>query len=298
MSLRAATTALTAATLLVSAGCADISSRFPPPKDPGPKRERASEQTPVSDLEEEERVFENRGELDLLISSLASEARDTERADAGPEASPAGSEDADAGARVPTAEQLWALDDEQCLARLERAGVSVREPELETPMVRTPVLLAGPVAGVEFRPRWPRPEAVNAVMDCRLVLALVAVAREAAARGASSILFYSTYRPLPPERRARKKHSQHRRALAIDIRWFEMADGETIDLMEDYERHPGEPPCEDEPETEAGRFLQELACRLHELKVFNVILTPNANKAHHSHFHFDITPEASWYIIR
>ncbi len=223
------------------------------------------------------------------------------------------------GISVPVAFDTWNLSDESCLALLHEAGIEARRPDFPTPLVKTPLLLDGPIEGVEVVPRWPRKaRPVNAVMDCRLVVALVAVAREAKRGGFSRVLFYSTYRPLkpPPEkceegragaacRKAKRRYekalagpSQHRRALAIDIRAFERPDGTMADVLEDYERHDGKPPCEDEPETEEGRFLKDLACALHGQKAFNVILTPNANEAHHNHFHFDITPKAKWYIVR
>ncbi len=220
---------------------------------------------------------------------------------------------------VPAAFENWKQTDEQCMDALARFGVKTRKPDFDTPFVNAPVLLDGPIEGVEIRPRWPRSQQVNAVMDCRLALALVNLAREAKRHGVVEVLFYSTYRPIKvpdgPCARGKKgracraakkaykkakkgKMSQHRRALAIDIRWFVMEDGETIDLLEAYERHSKKPPCKDEPKTSAGRFLKDFACALHDAKTFNVMLTPNSNKDHHNHFHFDITPDARWYIIR
>lgn len=220
---------------------------------------------------------------------------------------------------VPVAFENWKQTDEQCMDALSRFGAKTRKPDFDTPFVNAPVLLDGPIEGVEIRPRWPRSQPVNSVMDCRLALALVNLAREAKRHGVAQVLFYSTYRPIKVPsgpcasgkkgracRAAKKaykkakqgKMSRHRRALAIDIRWFVMEDGETIDVLEHYERHSKKPPCKDEPETSAGRFLKDFACALHEARTFNVMLTPNANKDHHNHFHFDITPDAKWYIIR
>jgi len=279
-------------------------------------------------LDEEEDLLEDQDALSSLISSLfAPPVREPDAGDgdAGPELTETpvapGAADAGAGAAGAAALdafEIWSLSDEDCIARLADEGVATTSPGFDTPLVRTPVLLDGPVAGVEIRPRWPRPEPVNEVMDCRLALALVRVAEIAARGGVERILYYSAYRPLgpPPERcpagaagagcrrekrryeRAMSKPSQHRRALAIDIGWFERADGTTIGVLDDYERRDGQPPCRTEAKTEEGRFLRDLACALHDEKVFNVVLTPNANEAHHNHFHFDITPDARWYVIR
>lgn len=150
------------------------------------------------------------------------------------------------------------------------------------------------------------------------MLALVELARQAKLLGVKEIQYYSTYRPLrkPPKsckagkagsrcrklkksyRKAQKSPSQHRAALAIDIRWFVTDRGETIDVLEDFERRSRADPCATRTRTEKGRLLQRFACGLHDEKIFNVMLTPNANKAHHNHFHFDITPNATWYILR
>ncbi|MCP4199200.1 MAG: extensin family protein [Proteobacteria bacterium] len=212
----------------------------------------------------------------------------------------------------------WKLTPRQCLSKLRKAGVRFKKPAFSTPKVRTPLLLIGPIAGVEIKPRWPKNQHVNAVMDCHLMLALVEVARQASRLGVKKILYYSTYRPLrePPDtckrgkagshcrkqkrayRKAKRSPSQHRKALAIDIRWFVTDSGETIDVLEDFERRRHRFPCDTRTRTDKGRLLQQFACSLHYNETFNVMLTPNANKAHHNHFHFDITPDATWYILR
>jgi hypothetical protein len=279
--------------------------------DPDDEEEQVHE-----DLEQEEQSLESQSELDQLISKLNADQPGQAPAAATPAQPIPGSGDRPA---IPVALDNWRQTDEQCLARLAEHGVRTSRPDFDTPQVKAPVLLEGPILGVEIRARWPRANRVNEVMDCRLALALVAVAHEAKRGGIEQILFYSTYRPLKPppetcdkgqagascrkakrkyEKALKKKHAQHRKALAIDIRWFVDNSGETIDVLEHYERKDKHPPCADEPETDAGRFLVELACTLHELGIFHVMLTPNSNKAHHNHFHFDITPDSTWYAIK
>lgn len=304
--------------IAVAAACAEPARRAsasPAASAPPEPLFAPDDRRPIIDPREEDIFHEDEDLIGELIANLLRE---------GDEAAADGDEDEDppepppGGITVPVARDSWPLSDEECLALLAAAGIETAPPDFETPLVRTPLLLTGPIEGVTIRPRWPRPESVNAVMDCRLVLALVAVAREVFRAGYSEILFYSTYRPLKPPprkcpagrqgaacRKARLRHeramarpSQHQRALAIDIRFFVRPDGSTIDVLEHYERNDGKPPCDDEPETDEGRFLKELACALHRQRVFNVILTPNFDKAHHNHFHFDITPKAKWYVIR
>ena len=221
--------------------------------------------------------------------------------------------------RVPTAAKNGRMSAKSCRRRLKELGVATEVPSFETPLVDTPLLLTAPIAGVAIVARWPKKKPVNEVMDCHLVLALVDVAHRAAALGFSKLEYYSAYRPLsqPPKKcskgkrgqRCRKKQakykklikgklSQHRRALGIDIRWLTKNDGSVLDVLEDYDRRDGQPPCGYEAGTSDQRMLQEFACGLHRDQMFNVVLTPNANKDHHNHFHFDITPKVDWHIAK
>ena len=218
-----------------------------------------------------------------------------------------------------TAEQNLRLSDKACRQRLRDNRVDFETPKRDTPLVKTPILLRGPIEGVRIAPRWSKDESVKAVMDCHLAVALIDTAKTAKQLGIREILFYSIYRPLkvPPKKCAkgrpgkrcrklkkayakakRAQVSQHRFGRAIDIGWLVTADGETLEVLGSFERRSGVPPCSYTPKTEAARLMTDFVCRLHRLRIFNVMLTPNANKAHHNHFHFDVTPNTSWHIIR
>lgn len=221
---------------------------------------------------------------------------------------------------IPSAYYNWKMPSNACLRRLKKEGVSFKEPKFKTPLVDTPVLLEGPIDGVEIVPHWQRKNRVNSVMDCHLALALVAVARLARYHGIRSIQYYSTYRPLkvPPRKcdkgkagrkcrkakqnyeraRSDQKSSQHRRALAIDIRWFITENDDTIDVLEHFDRRSHKDPCSYNPRTREARVLTRIVCDLHRDHIFSVVLTPNANKAHHNHLHLDITPGVRWSIVR
>ncbi len=71
--------------------------------------------------------------------------------------------------------------------------------------------------------------------------------------------------------------SEHAKGRAIDISAFELADG-TIVRIESHWRGAGD----------RSRFLHDVtrgACN-----VFQVVLGPNHDRAHHNHLHFDIGP--------
>lgn len=196
---------------------------------------------------------------------------------------------------VPVAAVTANLSAKRCLSTLRRHGVKIERPDFETPHVDTPLLLAGPIEGVEIGPRSSRADRTQEVMDCRLALALVGLARSAAALGVRKILTYSTYRlsHKPPQ-----KGHQHQRGLAIDIGWLELATGERVSVLDSFPRHDGQPPCKTVSTDEAGELLQRFVCQAHADKLFQVMLTPNANREHHNHFHFDLTPDATWYIFK
>jgi hypothetical protein len=80
------------------------------------------------------------------------------------------------------------------------------------------------------------------------------------------------------------KLSQHAYGRAIDLSGFVMENGERITVLSHWERG------DDTPGTTQGRFLYDFVHRLHEEHVFNNILTPEYNAAHHDHFHVDLTP--------
>jgi len=220
---------------------------------------------------------------------------------------------------VPIASDNAALSYRECKKRLKKVKVKTSVPKFATPLVSKPLLLDSPIFGVDIVPRWPKAKRKNEVADCRLLLALVDVAGRAKALGVKKIEYYSIHRPLnpPPKkcskgkrgRKCRKrlqkykktikgKLSQHRRALAIDIRWLTLEDDTVLDVLEHYDRRDGVPPCSYEASDPSALLLQEFACGLHQDKVFNVVLTPNANKAHHNHFHFDITQGVTWHIAK
>lgn len=216
---------------------------------------------------------------------------------------------------VPVAQEIWRLSDRQCMNILDKAGIQSHKPNFATPFVKTPMLLDGPVEGVTIESKWPEKN-VRRVMDCRLIVALIQLARRAREADVIKIEYYSAWRPVTTlencqkglkGRRCRKVAeraskgqlpSQHSRATAIDIRWFTLADGTSVDVEADYEKHFHEPPCDDQPTTAAGQMLQRFVCALHQDRVFSVMLTPNADRDHYNHLHFDITPGAGWYILR
>ena len=76
--------------------------------------------------------------------------------------------------------------------------------------------------------------------------------------------------------------SQHSFANAIDIKTFTLKGGKTILVEKSYGRGP------DAPKHKEGQFLRAVVRRAVDEGVFTVVLTPNFNRAHWNHFHFDL----------
>ena len=47
-----------------------------------------------------------------------------------------------------------------------------------------------------------------------------------------------------------------------------------------------------------ARLLRDVACQGHRERLFNMMLTPNYNADHHDHFHLDLQPEKTWFLIK
>ncbi len=77
--------------------------------------------------------------------------------------------------------------------------------------------------------------------------------------------------------------SQHSFANAIDIKRFTLKGGQQISVQKHYGRGP------DAPAHKEGQFLRAVARRVVDERVFNVVLTPNFDRAHHNHFHLDLS---------
>lgn len=77
--------------------------------------------------------------------------------------------------------------------------------------------------------------------------------------------------------------SQHSFANAIDIKTFTLKGGKKIAVQRTYGKGP------DAPKHKEGQFLRAVVRRAVDEGVFTVVLTPNFNRAHHNHFHFDLS---------
>jgi hypothetical protein len=90
------------------------------------------------------------------------------------------------------------------------------------------------------------------------------------------VIHFGTYACRNVNHRADGRRSEHATANAIDVAGFVLADGRQISVKDDW---PGTNPRH----SAFLRALRDGAC-----DVFDVVLSPDYNEAHHDHFHFDM----------
>lgn len=164
--------------------------------------------------------------------------------------------------------------------------------------------LTGPIDGVTFRTRLSeeaRQTSTWEIADCRLVLALDDFADVLVAHDIVEVRHYSMHREAPSSWPPEKVGSQHFGALAIDAAIFITKDGTKMDVLDDFYGRIGAKTCGEagvpRKKTDKSLALRAILCETAAKRIFNVILTPNHNRAHRNHFHLDVTPGAKWFIV-
>ena len=164
--------------------------------------------------------------------------------------------------------------------------------------------LIGPIKGVTFRSRLSDEQRATSpweILDCRLALALDDFADVLVAHDIVEVRHYSMHRVAPASWPVGKVGSQHFGGMAIDAAIFTTKDGTKMDVDKDFFGRIGAKTCGPDArprkKTEKSVALREILCETAAKRIFNVILTPNHNRAHRNHFHLDVTAGAKWFII-
>jgi hypothetical protein len=148
----------------------------------------------------------------------------------------------------------------------------------------------GPIEGVTFVTA--RPPHEFGVLDCRLALAMVELAKIAAPFGVTQIHVGSMFRKNARIAHRPKTPSQHSFGLAMDIVSMRLADGRLLSPERDWHAQIGDKTCGAEavmtdPDDKAT-ILRNFVCAVARSQIFHHMLTPSANRAHHDHLHFDL----------
>jgi hypothetical protein len=169
-----------------------------------------------------------------------------------------------------------------CTAELDARHVSWKK--ASRPGIEDAVEITGPLGGVTFT-SWGQP----LVIDCSLAVSLDEAGHYLRALGLDTATFSSAY----SRRKVRftDHWSKHSFGLAIDVHTFSGPDLGTLRVDRDFEQGLGdEVDCVGAPLTQAGAVLEILKCQLVRSGLFQLVLTPDYDDAHHDHFHLQVKP--------
>jgi len=205
------------------------------------------------------------------------------------------------------ASRLANLSPGQCRKQLSQAGElskSFRRAGA-TNGVATPMRIVAPLGGVTFR--VPGKRTKYGVLDCRQALLWIHLQPVLREHGVAKIRIDNFYRNRARIRRRGKK-SQHAYGLAADIVSITLDDGRELVVEEDFFGKRGEPVCGSKAgihppknatfvEIDGAIRMRNLVCALARRGDFHHMLTPNYNRAHENHFHFDLKRNNKWFSI-
>lgn len=195
--------------------------------------------------------------------------------------------------------EYGAMSDAQCEAELKKRAIAFTK-VASASGVADPIRLAGNLHGVDVHGLEKNTStSVYEILDCRLALALDDFASILEKHDVVEAIHFSIYRP---EKGAKKK-SKHAAALAIDLGTMVKKDGSKLSVENDWHGFIGAKSCGPNatPSTVATKEaaeLREILCKAYDLRLFNVLLTPNYNKPHYNHFHLEVTRGVKWVLLR
>lgn len=195
-----------------------------------------------------------------------------------------------------------ALSPDECKAELKRRAIPYQEETAKGVLV--PVRLTGPLHGVTYRTDLKDEERATTpweIADCRLVLALDDFAAIIEQHDVVEVRHYSMHRAAPKSWPEDKIGKQHIGGLALDAARFIKKDGSYLDVLEHFKGRIGAKTCGPKArkvKTAEAIELREIVCSAVDAQLFNVILTPDHNRAHRNHFHLEVTPGVSWMLVR
>ncbi len=202
----------------------------------------------------------------------------------------------------PPATRYGAMSRDDCEAELEARGIPF---ERETATgVLAPVRLKGPLRGVQYRTNLKveqRETTPWEIADCRLVLALDDFAQILEKHRIVEVRHYSMYRRPSKKWAEDRIGGQHNGGLALDAALFIRDDGSKLDVEGDFKGRRGAKTCGPKArkvKDAAAIELREIVCAAVDQGLFNVVLTPDFNRAHKNHFHLEVTAGVKWFMVR
>jgi hypothetical protein len=165
--------------------------------------------------------------------------------------------------------------------------------------------LTGKLNDVEFRTNFVESDgspSVYSLIDCRLVLALDDFSKLLRDLGIVEVKFSSSYRPPPKDTREGTQGRRHAGGLAIDVHDFKSAELGWLSVEKDFHGRLGAKVCgpgakPPYPATKNAQLLRNLVCSAVSAHLFQSILTPNYDRPHRNHIHFEVTQGVRWFLV-
>lgn len=169
-----------------------------------------------------------------------------------------------------------------CRAELDARGVAWKAAARKG--IADAVEILGPLGGVSYS-SWGPP----LVIDCSLAVSLAEAGRYLVALGIDAVEFSSAYSRRNV--RGTKRPSKHSYGLAIDVHTLSGPELGKVRIDRDYEQGLGDhADCVGQPLTQGGAVLKVLQCQLVRSGLFDLVLSPDYDDAHHDHFHLQVKP--------
>jgi hypothetical protein len=170
--------------------------------------------------------------------------------------------------------------------------------------VRDPGRLTGPIRGIAFHSNEnenARATSLYEIVDCRLAVELDDFAGLLAAHDIVEVIHMSIYRPPGKGWPDGKGATRHPGGLALDAGTFVKRDGTRLVVEKDFHGRIGATTCGPgtgpRPVTPAATELRAIFCDAADRHLFTVMLSPDYNWPHRNHFHLEVTPEVTWFLV-
>ncbi|MBI5489401.1 MAG: extensin family protein [Deltaproteobacteria bacterium] len=197
------------------------------------------------------------------------------------------------------ADDILALDPDECRAVLADWGVTWETADDAPETIEDPIRLTGPAGGVRFRVPG-EDVAPHDVIDCRFAVALAEWGAQLHERGVVEVDAFGFWRGgHRVGSHVRDEPTQHNYGLAIDAAYFVLEDDSKLVVLSDWEISGGEDwTCDATPEGDAAALLLDFFCAPAEASIFHVYIGPAHDAEHHNHFHFDLGGggEGGWFL--
>jgi hypothetical protein len=196
------------------------------------------------------------------------------------------------------------MSNAEALAELDRRRIKYEEEPGVIAGVRAPIRLRGKLRGVHIHsvlPEDERADTVFEILDARLALALDDLCKILKNHDVVEIVHFTMYRP-HGEKKVRDGEfaTRHPGGLAIDLGAMKKGNGDWMAIGPHWSSSIGSKTCGTEARKlvpRRGRELVSILCEAADQRIFHYMLSPHFDEAHGDHFHLEIKPKVTWFLV-